>query len=67
MQRRGGRAGRGVVGTFPEDSHKPITYPAALLTSSADTPQDRRLSLTALSQEPADAIFAAQGFTVLNR
>jgi molybdate transport system substrate-binding protein len=25
-----------VVGTFPEDSHKPIIYPAALLTGAAD-------------------------------
>jgi molybdate transport system substrate-binding protein len=25
-----------VVGTFPEDSHPPIVYPAALLTGAAD-------------------------------
>ena len=54
--------GVSVVATFPEDSHKPITYPAAV-TSSADTPQAATF-LDSLSQEPAKAIFEAQGFTV---
>ncbi|RCW82846.1 molybdate ABC transporter substrate-binding protein [Paracoccus lutimaris] len=54
--------GVGVVATFPEDSHKPITYPAAV-TSSADTPQAAAF-LDSLSQEPAKAVFEAQGFTV---
>ena len=54
--------GVSVVATFPEDSHKPITYPAAV-TSSADTPQAAAF-LDSLSQEPAKAIFEAQGFTV---
>ena len=54
--------GVGVVATFPADSHKPITYPAAV-TSSADTPQAAAF-LDSLSQEPAKAVFEAQGFTV---
>ncbi len=53
-----------VVGTFPEDSHTPIIYPAALLTGAADA-ADRAL-YEALSSEAADASFAAQGFAVLN-
>lgn len=51
-----------VIATFPEDSHDPIIYPAAL-TAGADTPQAGAF-LDSLSQEPARAIFAAQGFTV---
>lgn len=51
-----------VVGTFPEDSHKPIVYPAAL-TATAQ-PQAQAL-LDALSTDAAQAVFAAQGFTVL--
>ncbi len=53
-----------VVATFPETSHKPITYPAALLKSAAD-PVDKAF-LEALSAAPADAKFAEQGFVVLN-
>lgn len=53
-----------VVGTFPDDSHKQITYPAALLAGAAD-PADRDF-LAALTADSADAIFAAQGFKVLN-
>ena len=53
-----------VVATFPETSHKPITYPAALLKSAAD-PADKAF-LEALSAAPADAKFAEQGFVVLN-
>ena len=54
--------GVGVVATFPKYSHKPITYPAAV-TSNADTPQAAAF-LDSLSQEPAKAVFEAQGFTV---
>ena len=54
--------GVGVVATFPEDSHKKITYPAAV-TASADTPQARAF-LDSLTQEPARSIFESQGFTV---
>ena len=53
-----------VVASFPEDSHAPITYPAALLNSAAD-PADRAF-LEALSAAAADAKFAEQGFLVLN-
>lgn len=53
-----------VVGTFPDDSHKPIVYPAALLTTGTD-PADRAF-FQALSAPSADAIFAAQGFTTLD-
>ncbi len=53
-----------VVATFPEDSHKPITYPVALLKSAAD-PADKAF-LEALSAAAADAKFTEQGFVVLN-
>jgi molybdate transport system substrate-binding protein len=59
-----GEAGVTVVGTFPEDSHKPITYPAALLTGAADAAD--KAFFKALSDEAADAKFAAQDFAVLN-
>ncbi|MEZ5799074.1 MAG: molybdate ABC transporter substrate-binding protein [Paracoccaceae bacterium] len=52
------------IGTFPADSYPPATYPAALLTGAAD-PADRAF-LQALSADAADAIFAAQGFRVLD-
>lgn len=57
-------AGVTVVGTFPEDTHRPIVYPAALLTGAADAAD--RAFLEALSSEAADAKFTAQGFAVLN-
>lgn len=53
-----------VIGTFPAESHKPITYPAALLTTAADAAD--AAFLKALSQDAADAKFAAQGFAILN-
>lgn len=53
-----------VVASFPEDSHAPITYPAALLKTATD-PADRAF-LQALSAAPADAKFTEQGFVVLN-
>lgn len=53
-----------VVATFPETSHKPITYPAALLKTAAD-PADKAF-LEALSAAAADAKFTEQGFAVLN-
>ncbi len=51
-----------VVGTFPADSHKSITYPAALTTTAQ---AETQALLDALSTDAADAVFAAQGFTVL--
>lgn len=53
-----------VVGTFPADSHKPIVYPAALLTTAADAAD--RAFFDALSADSADASFARQGFKVLD-
>lgn len=50
-----------VVGTFPETSHKPITYPAAL-TSTAKP--DAQALLDALTAPAAQQIFKAQGFTL---
>lgn len=52
-----------VVGTFPQSSHQPIVYPAALLTGAADAAD--RAFYEALSSEAADATFAAQGFAIL--
>lgn len=51
-----------VVGTFPETSHKPIVYPAALTLTAK--PQAQGL-LDALTAPLAQQVFAAQGFTVL--
>jgi molybdate transport system substrate-binding protein len=53
-----------VVGQFPETSHTPITYPAALLTGAADAAD--RAFFDALSADAADAKFAAQGFKILH-
>ena len=53
-----------VVGAFPAESHKPIVYPAALLTT-ADDDADRAF-FDALTADEADAAFAAQGFAVIN-
>ena len=53
-----------VVGQFPETSHAPITYPAALLTGAADAAD--RAFFDALSADAADAKFDAQGFKILN-
>ena len=52
-----------VLGTFPADSHSPITYPAALLTNAQDDADCAFFD--ALSAPEAAAIFTAQGFTVL--
>ncbi|MDF1600706.1 molybdate ABC transporter substrate-binding protein [Mesorhizobium sp. YIM 152430] len=52
-----------VVGTFPEDSHDPIIYPAALTADSANP--DAAAFLDYLQGDIARAIFAEQGFTVL--
>ena len=50
-----------VVGTFPETSHKPITYPAALTITAQ--PEAQAL-LDALTTPAAQQIFKAQGFTL---
>jgi molybdate transport system substrate-binding protein len=50
-----------IVDTFPEATHPPIVYPAAL-TAVASADASRVLSF--LQSEPARAVFARQGFTV---
>jgi molybdate transport system substrate-binding protein len=52
-----------VVATFPEGSHPPIRYPAALLSNAID-PADREF-LAALTSPAAAAHFTANGFEVL--
>lgn len=52
-----------VVGTFPEDSHEPIIYPAALTADSANP--DAAAFLNYLQGDEARGIFEEQGFTVL--
>lgn len=55
--------GVGAVTIFPADSHDAIIYPGAV-TKSADTPQAAAFLLS-LKHGPAEALFKAQGFTVL--
>lgn len=51
-----------VVGTFPADSHKPITYPVALV---AGTQTQAARDFLALMQSPEGrAVFRKHGFTV---
>lgn len=59
------RAEKGVrqIGIFPEDSHDPIVYPAAL-TKTADG-ADAAAFLARLGSEKAGKVFAAAGFRVL--
>ena len=54
-----------VLGIFAPGSHDVITYPAALL-SEADDPAAAAF-LQALQQPDAQAIFAAQGFVILDQ
>lgn len=53
-----------VAGTFPQDSYPVITYPGALLTGAADAAD--KAFFEAITSEAGDAVFAAQGFRVLN-
>ncbi len=52
-----------VVATFPEISHSPIIYPAAVIASSPVPEAEAFLDL--LSQPAAQAVFTAQGFLPL--
>ncbi|MEK1887812.1 MAG: molybdate ABC transporter substrate-binding protein [Phyllobacterium sp.] len=52
-----------IVGTFPEDSHKPIIYPIALLAESKNP--DAVSLLDYIKSEKAVPFFEKQGFTVL--
>lgn len=54
-----------VIGTFPQNSHKPITYPGAVTANAAD-PGDAVAFLSWLGKE-GQADFAAQGFTILTK
>jgi len=51
-----------IVGAFPEDSHPPIIYPAALTVGARE---DARAFLAYLKTPAAKAAFEAQGFVVL--
>ncbi|NGY03391.1 molybdate ABC transporter substrate-binding protein [Solimonas terrae] len=53
-----------IVGRFPEDSHTPIIYPAALLDGESG---DARDFLRYLRTPTARAVFAHYGFTLLDR
>ena len=53
-----------VVGTFPEGSHEPIVYPAAVVAGSAKP--EAQAFLDFLSSDAADAVFAGQGFSLLD-
>jgi molybdate transport system substrate-binding protein len=54
-----------VIGTFPQTSHDPITYPFAV-TKSGDTPEARAL-LTYFAGPAAAAAFKARGFSLLEK
>jgi molybdate transport system substrate-binding protein len=51
-----------VAGTFPENSHDPVSYPFAIV-KTGDTPEARAL-LTFLEGDAARAVFVARGFKV---
>jgi len=52
-----------VVGVFPDDSHKPIVYPAALTETSKNAKASEFLQY--LASPEAKTIFEKHGFTVL--
>jgi molybdate transport system substrate-binding protein len=54
-----------IVGTFPEDSHPPIVYPAAALASSKNAKAEDFLRYLAGAE--AKAVFEKNGFIVLAR
>jgi molybdate transport system substrate-binding protein len=56
-------AGVRVVGTFPEDSHAPIVYPAAVTAQA--TSADAGAFMEFLRTDKAAELFEEQGFTVL--
>ena len=57
-------AGVKVIATFPEDSHPPIIYPAALLTGSKSAAAPAFLAW--LESPAAAGYFTRQGFTILH-
>lgn len=52
-----------VIGTFPEDSHKPIVYPLAETAASKDA--ETGAWLKCAESDKAKPLYEAQGFTVL--
>jgi molybdate transport system substrate-binding protein len=52
------------VGIFPQSSHPPILYPAALIK---DAKPEARALLAYLSSPTARAVFEKDGFTVLGK
>jgi molybdate transport system substrate-binding protein len=52
-----------IVGVFPEDTHPPIIYPAALIADSKNPSAARLLDF--LASPAAKPIFEKEGFTVL--
>jgi molybdate transport system substrate-binding protein len=52
-----------VLATFPEESHRPIIYPAAVIASGAT--REATAFLDYLQSPAAQAVFEAQGFAVL--
>jgi molybdate transport system substrate-binding protein len=52
-----------IVGFFPEDSHKPVVYPVALIASSSNP--DAAAFLAYMESAKAKPLFRKQGFTVL--
>lgn len=52
--------GVSITATFPQNTHPPIIYPAALLTDSAPA----RTFYDMLTSATAESIFTAQGFTI---
>jgi molybdate transport system substrate-binding protein len=53
-----------VIATFPEESHSPIIYPAAVI--AAGSKPESRAFVDYLSSPAARVVFEAQGFTVLS-
>jgi molybdate transport system substrate-binding protein len=53
-----------VVATFPEESHSPIIYPAAVI--AAGSKPESQAFVDYLSSPAARVVFEAQGFTVLS-
>lgn len=51
-----------IIGVFPEDSHKPVVYPAALVASSSNP--DAAAFLAYIESAKAKPLFEKQGFTV---
>lgn len=52
-----------IVGTFPENSHEPIIYPAAILSQSGNPAATAYLDF--LKSPEAASFFEEQGFTIL--